>query len=55
MGGAGPPLLAFGGLGYGRAAVIAIATIAILAFGIYPQPVLQVIQTASSHFVATGG
>ncbi|MGC2034200.1 MAG: NADH-quinone oxidoreductase subunit N [Thermoplasmata archaeon] len=55
VGGAGPPLLAFGGLGYGRAAVIAIATIAILAFGIYPQPVLQVIQTASSHFVATGG
>ncbi len=54
VGGAGPPALPCGGLGYARAAAIAIATIAIVALGIYPQPILGPIQAAATHFVALG-
>ncbi len=45
--------LAFG-LGWGRTAAIALATIAIVAFGLDPQPVLQGIQSAATHFAVTG-
>jgi NADH-quinone oxidoreductase subunit N len=54
VGGAGPAALPCGGLGYGRAAAIAIATVAIVALGVYPQVVLGPIQAAASHFVALG-
>jgi proton-translocating NADH-quinone oxidoreductase chain N len=54
VGGAGPPALPAGGLGYGRAAAIALAAVAIVAFGIYPQPVLGAIQTAAQHFLNVG-
>ena len=54
VGGAGPPALPCGGLGYGRAVAIAIATVAIVALGVYPQPILGPIQAAASHFVALG-
>ncbi len=52
MGAAGPPTLAAGGLGYARAVAIGVATLAIIALGVYPQPVLGPIQLAASHFVA---
>jgi len=47
--------LAAGGLGYGRAAAIALVAVAVLALGIYPQPALGAIQSAAQHFVAVGG
>ncbi len=46
--------LAFGGLGYGRAAAIALAAALIVGIGVYPQPVLGAIQSAAQHFVLTG-
>jgi proton-translocating NADH-quinone oxidoreductase chain N len=46
--------LAFGGLGYGRAAAIALAAALIVGIGVYPQPVLGAIQAAAQHFVLTG-
>ena len=54
VGGSEPAALPAGGLGYGRAAAIAIAAVAIVAIGIYPQPVLGAIQTAAQHFVNVG-
>ncbi len=54
MGAAGPPVLPVGGLGYGRAATIAVIAAIIVAFGIYPQPVLGAIQAAAYHFVTVG-
>ena len=54
MGGAGPPALALGGLGYGRAVTIGLIAAMILVLGIYPQPVLGAIQSAAYHFVALG-
>ncbi|MCI4348110.1 MAG: NADH-quinone oxidoreductase subunit N [Thermoplasmata archaeon] len=51
MGGSGPPALAFGGIGFGRAAAIGLATAAIFAFGVYPQPVLAGLQTAADHLI----
>jgi NADH:ubiquinone oxidoreductase subunit 2 (subunit N) len=51
IGGADPLPLALGGIGYGRAAAIALATAAIFAFGVYPQPVLAGIQTAVDHLL----
>lgn len=54
VGGSEPSLLPAGGLGYGRAAAIALAAVAIVALGIYPQPVLGAIQTAAQHFVNVG-
>ena len=51
QGGSGLPA---GGLGYGRAAALALVTIAILAFGIDPQPVLSAVQHAANSFVALG-
>ncbi len=54
VGGAGPPALAVGGLGYGRAATIAIIAALIVGLGIYPQVVLGAIQTAAYHFVSVG-
>jgi proton-translocating NADH-quinone oxidoreductase chain N len=54
VGAAGPPALAVGGLGYGRAATIAIIAALIVALGIYPQPVLGAIQAAAYHFVTVG-
>ncbi len=53
-GAAGPPVLAVGGLGYGRAATIAIIAAMIVLLGIYPQPVLGAIQSAAYHFVTVG-
>jgi NADH:ubiquinone oxidoreductase subunit 2 (subunit N) len=50
-GGSDPPLLPLGGIGYGRAVAIGIALVAILAFGVYPQPVLAGIQTAADHLL----
>ncbi|MCI4325840.1 MAG: NADH-quinone oxidoreductase subunit N [Thermoplasmata archaeon] len=48
-----PPRL-FAPIGYGRSAAIAIAVVAIVAFGIDPQPVLSGMQAAATHFVAIG-
>lgn len=50
-GGSDPPALALGGLGYGRALAIGLATVAIFAFGVYPQPVLATFQTAADHLL----
>ena len=49
----GAPLGA-GGLGWGRGIAIALSAVAIVALGVYPQPVLAAIQAAASHFVLTG-
>jgi proton-translocating NADH-quinone oxidoreductase chain N len=54
VGGAGPPALPCGGLGYARAAAIAVLTISIVVIGIYPQPILGPIQAAATHFHALG-
>jgi proton-translocating NADH-quinone oxidoreductase chain N len=54
VGGAGPPPLAVGGLGYGRAATIALIAAMIVVIGLYPQPVLGAIQSAAYHFVSVG-
>ncbi|HYK94080.1 MAG TPA: NADH-quinone oxidoreductase subunit N [Thermoplasmata archaeon] len=53
-GGSGAGDLAVGGLGWGRAAAIGLAAVAIVAFGVDPQPVLSGIQSAATHFLATG-
>jgi NADH:ubiquinone oxidoreductase subunit 2 (subunit N) len=50
----GLPIPGFGGLGYGRGAAIAFAAVAIVALGVYPQPVLGAIQSAANHFLLTG-
>jgi proton-translocating NADH-quinone oxidoreductase chain N len=49
-----PEALPAGGLGYGRAAAIALAAVVIVAVGVYPQPVLGAIQAAAQHFVTLG-
>jgi NADH:ubiquinone oxidoreductase subunit 2 (subunit N) len=54
VGAAGPPALPVGGLGYGRAATIALIAVLIVLFGIYPQAVLGPIQSAANHFVSVG-
>jgi len=54
VGAAGPATLPAGGLGYGRALAIALATLAIVALGVYPQAVLGPIQAAATHFLALG-
>ncbi len=54
VGAAGPPALRAGGLGVARAVAIGIAAVAIVAIGIYPQPILGPIQQAASHFYALG-
>jgi len=54
VGGSDPPLLRAGGFGTARAVAIALAAVAIVAFGIYPQPVLSAIQTAAQHFINVG-
>ena len=54
VGGAGPPALPVGGLGYARATAIALIAIAIVALGIYPQVVLGPIQSAAQHFLLAG-
>jgi NADH:ubiquinone oxidoreductase subunit 2 (subunit N) len=52
---AGPTAtLAAGGLGYGRAVAIGFIAVAIVAVGVYPQPILGAIQSAAQHFVAVG-
>jgi proton-translocating NADH-quinone oxidoreductase chain N len=48
-GGSDPPALPLGGIGYGRAIAIGVATVAIFAFGVYPQVVLGPIQMAANH------
>ena len=53
-GASGPPALGAGGIGWGRAVAIGIAAVAIVAFGLYPQPVLGPIQSAAQHFILTG-
>jgi NADH-quinone oxidoreductase subunit N len=54
-GGSTPFRLPMGGLGYGRALAILVASVEIVIFGIYPQPVLSAIQSAAAHFVVNGG
>jgi len=54
VGGSDPPILPAGGFGYARAAAVAIIAVAIVAFGVYPQPILSAIQTAAQHFLAVG-
>ncbi len=54
VGASEPPILGAGGLGYGRAAAIAISAIVIVAVGVYPQMVLGPIQAAAQHFVNLG-
>ncbi|HZY70637.1 MAG TPA: NADH-quinone oxidoreductase subunit N [Thermoplasmata archaeon] len=53
-GASGPPALGTHGIGYARGAAIALATVAIVALGIYPQPVLAAIQSAANGFYLTG-
>ena len=55
VGGSEPAILPAGGLGYGRAAAIALVAALVVLLGIYPQPVLGAIQTAAQHFVSLGG
>ena len=54
VGAAGPPALPAGGLGYARAAAIAVVAIAIVALGVYPQPILGPIQAAATNFYRLG-
>jgi len=54
VGASEPPLLRAGGFGYARAIAIALAAVAIVALGVYPQPVLGAIQTAAQHFINVG-
>ncbi|MFZ0892712.1 MAG: NADH-quinone oxidoreductase subunit N [Thermoplasmata archaeon] len=54
QGASGADPLPLGGIGYGRAMAIGLATFAIVALGIYPQPVLAAISSAAQHFVAVG-
>jgi len=54
VGGSDPPILPAGGIGYARAAAIALIAVAIVAFGIYPQVVLGPIQSAAQHFLLAG-
>ena len=54
VGGSEPARLPVGGLGYGRAAAIALAVAVILTFGVYPQLILGPIQSAVQHFVSIG-
>jgi proton-translocating NADH-quinone oxidoreductase chain N len=54
VGAAGPAALPVGGIGYGRAAAIALIAVLIVALGVYPQAVLGAIQSAAYHFVAVG-
>ncbi|MGB6443267.1 MAG: NADH-quinone oxidoreductase subunit N [Thermoplasmata archaeon] len=54
VGASGPPALALGGLGYGRATTIALIAAMIVLVGLYPQPVLGAIQAAAYHFVSVG-
>ena len=42
------------GLGVGRAVAIGLIAVAIVAFGVDPQPVLGPIQAAATHFIAVG-
>ncbi len=44
----------FGGIGAGRAGAILLATVAIVALGIYPGPVISGIQLAATHFLQIG-
>ncbi|MCI4323597.1 MAG: NADH-quinone oxidoreductase subunit N [Thermoplasmata archaeon] len=46
--------LAFDGLGLGRAVAIGAAVVAIVGFGVDPQPLVQVMQAAVQHFVTLG-
>lgn len=46
--------LAVDGLGVGRAVAIGLIAVAIVAFGVDPQPVLGPIQAAATHFLAVG-
>ncbi len=55
VGGSEPEILPVGGLGYGRAAAIALVAVVVVVLGVYPQPVLGAIQNAAQHFVNLGG
>jgi proton-translocating NADH-quinone oxidoreductase chain N len=46
--------LPWGGLGYGRGLAIGLIAALVVAFGIYPQPILGAIQSAAYHFVSAG-
>jgi proton-translocating NADH-quinone oxidoreductase chain N len=49
-----PRDLPAGGLGYGRAVAIGLVAVLIVAFGVYPQPLLGAMQSAAQHFVTVG-
>lgn len=42
------------GLGYGRAAAIAICAVVIVVFGVYPTPLLNAFQAGAMHFLTLG-
>jgi F420H2 dehydrogenase subunit N len=50
----GPDALALGGIGWGRAAALGLAVVAIVALGIDPNPVLVAIQQGASRFLTLG-
>ena len=54
VGASEPEILPAGGLGYGRAAALALVVVAIIVVGLYPQPVLGAIQSAAQNFVNVG-
>ncbi|MGI0053784.1 MAG: NADH-quinone oxidoreductase subunit N, partial [Thermoplasmata archaeon] len=47
--------LALGGIGYGRGAAIGVAVVLVVALGIDPGPLLNVLQSAATHFLTFGG
>ncbi|HEV2449583.1 MAG TPA: NADH-quinone oxidoreductase subunit N [Thermoplasmata archaeon] len=49
-----PPMGALGGIGWGRAGAISLAAVAVVALGVYPQPVLSALGTAAQHFLGLG-
>jgi NADH:ubiquinone oxidoreductase subunit 2 (subunit N) len=49
-----PSPLPLQGLGYGRAAAIAICAVATVVFGIYPTPLLTAFQSGAQHFLTLG-
>ncbi len=53
-GGSGAEHLGVGGIGVGRAVAIGAAAVALVAFGVDPQPILSAIQSAATHFLASG-
>ncbi|HEV2429734.1 MAG TPA: proton-conducting transporter membrane subunit, partial [Thermoplasmata archaeon] len=54
-GSAAPPgATAWAGIGVGMAIAVSLLTLAIVALGVYPGPLVSGIETAAEHFVAVG-